>query len=175
MFIHVCLFFMVQFYQDTLETDETPGSESKAEVKSEISEDKAESSVKEEPGAEESKDDVEMASADENSGDRIDQQVMDETSSHSTDGSKPKGVLVIHSQMKNRTKKSVLWRSEDELEMYHYFELDETERGNLISFNFFKKSSNPRKLISQLSLVDLIDFQFTFIVKLFFFKFRGAD
>jgi hypothetical protein len=137
MFIHVCLFFTKQFYQDTLETDETPGSDSKAEGKNETSEVKAESSVKEEPGAEDGKEDVEMASADENSGDRIDQQVMDETSSHSTDGSKPKGVLVIHSQMKKRTKKSVQWRTEDELEMYHYFELDETERGNVTSFNFF--------------------------------------
>lgn len=42
---------------------------------------------------------------------------------------KPRGVLVIHSQMKNRKKKSVRWRAEEDLEMHHFFELDETERG----------------------------------------------
>ena len=53
---------------------------------------------------------------------------IDESSSQS-DGTRPKGVLVIHSKLKIRTKKSVQWKATEELNMIHYFELDETERG----------------------------------------------
>lgn len=55
-----------------------------------------------------------------------------------SDETKPKGVLVIHSQQKRRTKKSLRWRDE-ELEIYHFFELDETERGEIIVYTI----SNP--------------------------------
>ncbi len=52
----------------------------------------------------------------------------DDESPSQSDSGKPKGVLVV-SQQRRRPKKSVQWRSEEELEMHHYFELDETERG----------------------------------------------
>lgn len=48
-----------------------------------------------------------------------------------SDETKPKGVLVIHSQQRRRPKKSLRWREDHELEMHHFFELDETERGRL--------------------------------------------
>lgn len=46
-----------------------------------------------------------------------------------SDSGKPKGVLVLHAHQKKRPKKVLQWRPEEELEMHHYFELDETERG----------------------------------------------
>lgn len=48
-----------------------------------------------------------------------------------SDSGKPKGVLILHASQKRRPKKSLQWRPEEELEMHHYFELDETERGML--------------------------------------------
>ena len=44
----------------------------------------------------------------------------------------PRSALVLHSQMKRRTRKSLQWRPDDELEQHHYFELDETERGDFL-------------------------------------------
>lgn len=64
----------------------------------------------------------------------------DDGSPSQSDSGKPKGVLVIHSQQKRRTKKSVQWRAEEELEMHHYFELDETERGILFLFRDAKST-----------------------------------
>lgn len=129
------MFLCVQFYQDTLESDESV----KVEVKQEKSEcngdDSHDSSdqtankivIKEEDdsnegvngdGAADSQDRVESSAA--GGGD----------SSPRSESGRPKGVLVIHSQLKKRSKKSVQWKPEDELEMHHFFELDETERGS---------------------------------------------
>ena len=117
-----------QFYQDTLEVEEP-----KEDI--DMKEDKATVKEENEP---QSPSDTENAEAktpengdDTESGDKFE---LDESSSNS-DGTRPKGVLVIHSKLKNRTKKSVQWRTEDELEMYHFFELDETERGRITTLN----------------------------------------
>ena len=56
-----------------------------------------------------------------------------------------KGVLVIHSQMKNRKKKSVRWRADEELEMHHFFELDETERVNVNKLQFIEMKQAERE------------------------------
>ena len=53
----------------------------------------------------------------------------EESSPSQSDSGKPKGVLVLHAHQKRRPKKVLQWRPEEELEMHHYFELDETERG----------------------------------------------
>lgn len=58
---------------------------------------------------------------------------------------KVRGVLVIHSQMKNRKKKSVRWRAEEELEMHHFFELDETERVNVNKLLFVEMKQAERE------------------------------
>lgn len=50
-----------------------------------------------------------------------------------------KGVLVIHrsTRITDRVKKSVRFRSEEELVSVRYFELDETERGSKIVLYFY--------------------------------------
>ena len=58
-----------------------------------------------------------------------------------SDETKPKGVLVIHSQQRKRPKKSLRWREDHELETHHFFELDETERGRLF-YMFFLEAIN---------------------------------
>ena len=72
-----------------------------------------------------------------------------------SDSGKPKGVLVLHAHQKKRPKKVLQWRPEEELEMHHYFELDETERGMFLVleecvFPYF--SSYTSLLISFFSL-----------------------
>ena len=47
---------------------------------------------------------------------------------HSTFEAKPAKGVLIHSPKKTRTKKSVHWRADEELNTYRYFELDEMER-----------------------------------------------
>ena len=112
--------FRLQFYQDTLETDGGAKEEEKsADVKEEGPESPADGREKSEVEGNE-----ESSSRDSTKTDMAD----DESPPQSTDSGKPKGVLVV-SQQRRRPKKSVQWRSEEELEMHHYFELDETERG----------------------------------------------
>lgn len=117
-----------QFYQDTLEVEEPKEDVDMKEEKTSIKEENDPLSPSDTENAEaktpENGDDA-------NSNDKFE---LDESSSNS-DGTRPKGVLVIHSKLKNRTKKSVQWRTEDELEMYHFFELDETERGRITTLN----------------------------------------
>lgn len=124
-----------QFYQDTLETD---GATTKEEEKSDTATSADSKEVKEDgpdsPSTEkgtrvkmevDGEENEEGSSRDSTKTDMAE----DDGSPSQSDSGKPKGVLVIHSQMKRRTKKSVQWRPEEELEMHHYFELDETERG----------------------------------------------
>ena len=102
-----------QFYQDTLEVEEPKEDVDMKEEKTSIKEENDPLSPSDTENAEaktpENGDDA-------NSNDKFE---LDESSSNS-DGTRPKGVLVIHSKLKNRTKKSVQWRTEDELEMYHF-------------------------------------------------------
>ena len=139
-FSQINLFCFLQFYQDTLEVDE-------AKEETVVKEEKPEpSAIKEENANDpESPSDVGVKTEAENDDDNIEDDdgyqpnhekiELDETSEDNWDAAgRPKGVLVIHSKLKNRTKKSVQWRTDDDLEMHHFFELDETERGD---FSFF--------------------------------------
>ena len=141
----------VQFYQETLETEEQPVA---AKVKLEKVDAEAEEPRNSPPQAtlnEETKaveDGTEADSArNEDGGDAREKvDLVDELSSHSTDnGPKPRGVLVIHSQMKNRVKKSLQWRADEELESHHFFELDETERVNVNKLQFVDMKQAERE------------------------------
>lgn len=117
----------MKFYQDTLETDEVVKEEKSIDTSAENKENKDQdeqspSAAKEEARTPEPEEETSLDSA------KVDGLVDESSQSQPSDG-KPKGVLVIHSQMKRRVKKSVQWKTEDELEMHHFFELDETERG----------------------------------------------
>ena len=99
---------------------------------------------------------------DADSGDKFE---LDETSSNS-DGTRPKGVLVIHSKLKNRTKKSVQWRTEDELEMHHFFELDETERGTTPASNSIHSSTLLRWRWKQFFFLKFIHFHYLIFISI---------
>jgi len=129
--------YLSQFYQDTLETDEVVKQEKSANESAENKENKDQDEDKQSPpGIKESEARTPEAEEEEISSDGAKVEGLVDDSSQSADNTgKPKGVLVIHSQMKRRVKKSVQWRAEDELEMHHFFELDETERGKILIFD----------------------------------------
>lgn len=129
---------MSQFYQDTLETDEPSKEESESKTETGEAAGKKEEDGSEETPAEggsrgntpvdDAEGDGNSRDGGEKAGDGESQATAEEDGAARESG-KPRGVLVIHSQMKNRRKKSIRWRPDDELEMHHFFELDETERG----------------------------------------------
>lgn len=155
---------VLQFYQDTLETD----GATKEEEKSSDSADAKE--IKEEDPESPSTDkilrvktevDGEEQNEDGNSRDSTKTDMADEAESPpQSESGKPKGVLVLHASQKRRPKKCVQWRAEEELEMHHYFELDETERGECLPSRFNRSS---------LSIIELLFIQSTstnyFLVK----------
>lgn len=124
-----------QFYQDTLETDGGTKEEEKTDTvvaSTDTKEPKEE--CPESPSAEkevrvktevDGEENEEASSRDSSKTDMAGE----ESPPSQSDSGKPKGVLVLHAHQKRRPKKVLQWRPEEELEMHHYFELDETERG----------------------------------------------
>ena len=134
---------LIQFYQDTLETDEVVKQDKSANESAENKENKDQDEHKQSPpGIKEEARTPEAQEEEENSSDsaKVGEGLVDDSSQSQQSAEntgKPKGVLVIHSQMKRRVKKSVQWKTEDELEMHHFFELDETERGKDLNSLYF--------------------------------------
>lgn len=125
-------FLPTQFYQDTLETDGATKEDDKAETK-EVKEECPDSPSGADKSNREKMEVDGEENEDESSRDSTKTDMAEDESPPQSESGKPKGVLVIHSQQRRRPKKSVQWRAEEELEMHHYFELDETERGTSIN------------------------------------------
>ncbi|KAI9564550.1 hypothetical protein GHT06_008289 [Daphnia sinensis] len=154
---------MFNFYQDTLETDGGIKQEEKPDTATadakEIKEECPESpSAEKEVRVKMEVDGEENEEA--NSRDSIKTDMAGEESPPSqSDSGKPKGVLILHAHQKRRPKKNLQWRPEEELEMHHYFELDETERVNVnkLLFGEMKQAEKEREKQSILMSKTMIE------------------
>jgi hypothetical protein len=118
------------FYRDTLTEEAEPKKEEAPEEPTLTSQDK------DKDCSPDGSDDSKMETGDDA------EPVVDSFVPDDDDG-KLRSALVIH-RSKNKPKKTVRWREEDELKEFHFFEMDDTERVNVSRKNFAEMKSQER-------------------------------